>query len=46
MPGSMEKPTPGMMRRVSRVSRLSMFGPMPWVERSMEWPVRWMKYSP
>jgi hypothetical protein len=29
-----------------RVSRLSMFGPMPWVERSMEWPVRWMKYSP
>ena len=39
--GSIEKPTPGMSSRSSRVSRLSMCGPEPWRSRgSIECPVR------
>src|SRR6185312_12423997 len=47
MPGSIENATPGMSRRSSRVSKLSMCGPEPcsWIA-SIECPVRWVKYWP
>jgi len=42
----MEKQIPGIMRRSSLVSRLSMFTPLACTSRPMEWPVLWIKKSP
>ena len=42
----MEKQTPGMIRRESRVSKSSMLTPLPWVSSPIEWPVRCVNCSP
>src|SRR6266487_4500667 len=42
----MEKQIPGMIRRESRVSKSSIFTPLPWVSSPIEWPVRCVNCSP
>ena len=46
-PGSIENDAPGRSRRVSCVSKSSMFTPSPWAPcQPIEWPVRWVNALP